>query len=67
MKTARILIFVIKGVAKMHADLQLVDRMPSVIATGIKGIANVLMVILGILCMHARSVSILFNPAMHVY
>ena len=67
MTTAGKLIYVIREAVKMHADLQAVDKMPSVIVTGMKGIANVLMVILGILCMHARSVSILFNPAMHVY
>ena len=67
MTTAGKLIYVIREAVKMHAGLQPVDKMPSVIVTGMKGIANVLMVILGILSMHAQSVSILFNPAMHVY
>ena len=58
MTTAGILIYVIREAVKMHVDLQAVDRMPSVIVTGMKGIANVLMGLLGILFKHVKNVSI---------
>jgi len=55
MTTAGILIYVIREAVKMHVDLQAVDRMPSVIVTGMKGIANVLMGSLGILFRHVKN------------
>ena len=58
MTTAGKLIYVIREAVKMHAGLQPVDKMPSVIVTGMKGIANVLMVISEIHFVHAESVSI---------
>ena len=58
MTTAGILIYVIKEAVKMHVGLQAVDRMPSVIVTGMRGIANVLMGLLGILFKHVKNVSI---------
>ena len=67
MTTARILTFVIKETVKMHVGLQAVDRMPSVIVTGMKGIASVLMVLLGILFRHVKNVSILILSNKHVY
>ena len=51
----------------MHVDLQPVDRMPSVLVPGMKGNANVLMVISEILFVHAESVSILIFSSKHVY
>ena len=58
MTTAGKLIYVIREAVKMHAGLQPVDKMPSVIVTGMKGIANVLMGFSEILFKHVRSVSI---------
>ena len=58
MTTAGKLIYVIREAVKMHADLQAVDKMPSVIAIGMKGIANVLMGLLEILFKHVKNVSI---------
>ena len=58
MTTAGILIYVIREAVKMHVGLQPVGRMPSVIVTGMKGTANVLMGLLGILFKHVKNVSI---------
>ena len=57
MTTAGKLIYVIREAVKMHAGLQPVDKMPSVIVTGMKGIANVLMGLSEIHFKHVKSVS----------
>ena len=49
MMTVRIRTFAIKGAVKMHAGLQTAAKMPTVIATDMKGIANVFLVLLVIL------------------
>ena len=59
MRTAKILIVAIKEAVKMPVDLQIVARMPSVIVTGMKDIANVSMALLVMPYVHAGSVSIL--------
>ena len=66
MTTAGILIYVIREAVKMHVGLQAVDRMPSVIVTGMRGIANVLMGLLGILFKHVKNVSIYILSYKHV-
>ena len=66
MTTAGILIYVIKEAVKMHVGLQPVGRMPSVIVTGMKGTANVLMGLLGILFKHVKNVSIYILSYKHV-
>ena len=66
MTTAGILIYVIKEAVKMHVGLQAVERMPSVIVTGMRGIANVLMGLLGILFKHVKNVSIHILSYKHV-
>ena len=49
MMTVRIRTFAIKGAVKMHAGLQTAAKMPTVIATDMKGTANVFLVLLVIL------------------
>ena len=66
MTTAGILIYVIREAVKMHVGLQPVGRMPSVIVTGMKGTANVLMGLLGILFKHVKNVSIYILSYKHV-
>ena len=49
MMTVRIHTVAIKGAVKMHAGLQTADKMPTVIASDMKDIANVFLVLLVIL------------------
>ena len=46
MMTVRIPIVAMMGAVKMHVAIQTVDKMPTVIATDMKGIANVFLVLL---------------------
>ena len=58
MRTVRIPTVARMGAVKMHVVIQTVDKMPIVIATDMKGIANVFLDLLVIPLMHAKSVSI---------
>ena len=58
MRNARIPTVAMMGAVKMHVVIQTVDKMPIVIATDMKGIANVLMGLSEILFKHVKSVSI---------
>ena len=58
MRTARIPTVAMMGAVKMHVIIRTVDKMPIVIATDMKGIANVFLDLLVIPLMHAKSVSI---------
>ena len=58
MRTVRIHTVAIKAAVKMHVGLQTADKMPTVIASDMKGIVNVSLVLLVILSVHVRSVSI---------
>ena len=49
MRTVRILTVAIRGAVTTHVGLPTVGKMPIVIVTGMKGIANVFMVLLEIL------------------
>ena len=57
MRTVRIPTVARMGAVKMHVVIQTVDKMPIVIATDMKGIANVFLDLLVIPLMHAKSVS----------
>ena len=46
MRTVRIPTVAMMGAVKMHVVIQTVDKMPIVIATDMKGIANVFLVLL---------------------
>ena len=49
MRTVRIPTVAMMGAVKMHVIIRTVDKMPIVIATDMKGIANVFLVLLVIL------------------
>ena len=49
MRTVRILTVAIRGAVTTHVALRTVGKMPIVIVSGMKGIANVFMVLLEIL------------------